>query len=1294
MKINLLNKLIEKSLSKIRIINAKILPSVKKKGVPPQQPRSFLDQPYGNIDLIDYETGEVHGWAALKNKGYWETGEFKIKFNSIQYNIDNSVFRPDLKKFGIGDGRFAFTLVLPYDQRMESEQNLLLKYKNQTISRKKSDGFKNKTLPVENWTRKNNTLKIAKVLISKKSLNSDTIQLVDHLYKPTKTLQNTKYLTHFSKVETLTALLSSKKLIDYEKIEIDFNQKGKYQINNKYLSAQVDDLFSTTLGEYCQANLPNYNRIIEEIGINDVLVEIPRRIESINSICVHGLVWNEANISFSGDTEKSIYNIFILSEILSLAFRIIPNENKLEEKSIFAFFLPQYHETLENNHFWGAGFTEWTNLAGSKKQFEKHAQPKIPSELGFYDLIRDYDIMYRQERLAKLYGIAAFSYYYYNFEHDEVLKAPLDQKFQRKDLVMNYFITWANEHWSRTWDGRDREVILRQTYDHKTLKRLIKTLKKHMSDDRYVKINGEPILMIYRFDEVPDKFIRELKETLNNAGIKIKVMPIRTNFEKQTGSRTSQIDKGVFFPPHKATQESLKIENASSFKGQVYDWDNLICDGIDEIINSQRKYETYCSMMNWDNTPRRGDRAIVFKGATPIKFSILNYINLIRSESGLAGINAWNEWCEGTVLEPTVGEGRSYLMATKLALEEFNSKKKTDIIVFGHAAGKQIYGGERSLLDSISYLNALNVDMIVFLPEPDNRDYVLQIEANKNAKVLKVRYPRGREFVNTGIDRIVSLLKPNKIYQNTTVIFPKLDRAKLPNSLEWITHAREIPKTDEELHFSYGLNERRWLSALSQTDIIIANSVFTSKYWSEIFFTKVIYNKTPEITDIGQRSDIRSIVNLVFSSSNTRKKGVYDIVKISSELSRIGVNHSIDIYGGKTTDLEECLNLVNRMGFPIKYCGYYTDITCLVGKYDAGLSLSYFDETWGRSVVELSVITKVTFAYSGGALNELDDYFPIIYSERGDYKDLAAKISKWVSGNLKPNTAMPRPLGAANISRYQSTFCQQEAKVDLIVPVYNAYEHLQRLLDSISKARSYFDKVIVIDDGSSDPNIINEISQRSYSLDLTFFRNKENQGYTRTVNKGILASKKDVIVCNTDVVFNSSVYKNFIHHALELPHCGTASPLSNNAGPYSLILNNKLDFHVDHILNTFNRKLEHLNTPPFETPVTHGFFLFMSRKCINEIGLFDESAFQSGYGTENDFCMRATAGGFKNYVIPTSFVFHEGNASFGSNRKKNYLSTSQRTLLAKYPEIFNKYSDFFESKAFKKIIKNCSDAVT
>lgn len=343
-------------------------------------------------------------------------------------------------------------------------------------------------------------------------------------------------------------------------------------------------------------------------------------------------------------------------------------------KSI-AFYLPQFHENEENNKWWGKGFTEWSNVKRARPMFEGHHQPRIPGELGYYDLVENKDIMQNQVKLAKDHGLFGFCFYYYWFNGKRLLKKPVDLFVANKDIDMPYCICWANESWTRRWDGLEKEVLIQQNHTEETDILFIRDVIPLMLDERYIRVNGKPLLLIYRMDLLPEPLMtaQRWRQICIQEGVgEIHISSVQS-FDNVSPVQYGA-DSAVEFPPHKLNlsnhvclNNDLKIQDG--FVGNIYSYKKIV-ENLSTIF--ERDYLMYPgSMVEWDNTARRMENANIFAEFEPDLFRTWNIKNQFYSRlynyqnDKLIFINAWNEWAEGSYLEPDQKYGTQMLEIVK-----------------------------------------------------------------------------------------------------------------------------------------------------------------------------------------------------------------------------------------------------------------------------------------------------------------------------------------------------------------------------------------------------------------------------------------------------------------------------------------------------------------------------------------------------------------------------------------------------------------------------------------------------
>jgi lipopolysaccharide biosynthesis protein len=341
-----------------------------------------------------------------------------------------------------------------------------------------------------------------------------------------------------------------------------------------------------------------------------------------------------------------------------------------------AFYLPQYHRVDENDEWWGEGFTDWVKVGAAEPLYDGHAQPAEPAELGYYDLSNP-GVMRAQGALAREYGVDGFVMYHYWFDGKPLLDTPLRNLIADPTIDFPFALCWANENWTRRWDGLDKDVLIEQRYLDGWVDRFYDDLVPALRDERYIRVNGKPLLMVYRIGHV--KKARQAVERWKQraeadgfGGLTVLAVTPSRDFEALPGDVAGVLDGLVRFPPGSGIGlQSVKAlaGGAVDGSGDIYSYDAAV-DGADFGTSGPHGLPVYPGVMpGWDNTPRRGRDAYVFHGANPMSFRrwLARAADGARQMQGdpLLFINAWNEWAEGAHLEPDGRFGRGNLEAVR-----------------------------------------------------------------------------------------------------------------------------------------------------------------------------------------------------------------------------------------------------------------------------------------------------------------------------------------------------------------------------------------------------------------------------------------------------------------------------------------------------------------------------------------------------------------------------------------------------------------------------------------------------
>jgi len=354
---------------------------------------------------------------------------------------------------------------------------------------------------------------------------------------------------------------------------------------------------------------------------------------------------------------------------------------------LIAFYLPQYHPFPENEEWWGKGFTEWANVTRAIPQFSGHYQPHLPAELGFYDL-RIEGVHYRQIELAKQYGLHGFAYYHYWFAGKRLMEMPVDRFLNNKKMDFPFLLIWANENWTRRWDGLDNDILIAQDHSPESDKAFIQDLEPYLRDERYIRIGDRPIVIVYRTDILPEpKATAErwreycLKNHLGDPYL------IAAQTFGLSDPRTVGFDAAMQFPPHNEwhsgdlmIQDSTTLANPD-FSSYIFSYPKMV-EYQKNQIQTTNPYPLYKTVFpSWDSEPRKPGRGTIYAYSSPSLYrqwlqaacdwTLKNH----PKEERFVFVNAWNEWAEGAHLEPDRRFGYAYLHETMNALRSYVEPK-------------------------------------------------------------------------------------------------------------------------------------------------------------------------------------------------------------------------------------------------------------------------------------------------------------------------------------------------------------------------------------------------------------------------------------------------------------------------------------------------------------------------------------------------------------------------------------------------------------------------------------------
>jgi len=374
-------------------------------------------------------------------------------------------------------------------------------------------------------------------------------------------------------------------------------------------------------------------------------------------------------------------------------FDVVPSPPSLRA---IAFFLPQFHPVPENDAFWGKGFTEWRNVVQAKPRFAGHEQPHLPADLGFYDL-RLAEVRDAQARMARDAGIHGFCYYHYWFAGRRLLQRPVDEILSSGRPNMPFMLCWANENWTRAWDGGVQDVLLEQTYSDADTIAHARHLAPFFADSRYIRIDDRPVFAVYNTDEIPcpNRWSDQFRQTCQSEGFSPYLIRVERHTDQDTRTPCELgFDAGLDFQPfsrnfkrwresrpdlkddiggrirNRLQHDLRRLQGWKSFDKQ-YDMAEFATYDSAQPTPSYPWFPGVCP--SWDNTARRPKgKAIIFRNSHPDVFADWLREKSVafqpKTDANLLFINAWNEWAEGNHLEPCLKHGSHWLDAVRAAL--------------------------------------------------------------------------------------------------------------------------------------------------------------------------------------------------------------------------------------------------------------------------------------------------------------------------------------------------------------------------------------------------------------------------------------------------------------------------------------------------------------------------------------------------------------------------------------------------------------------------------------------------
>ena len=676
-----------------------------------------------------------------------------------------------------------------------------------------------------------------------------------------------------------------------------------------------------------------------------------------------------------------------------------------------ALYLPQFHQIPENDAFWGEGFTDWTNVQAAKPQFAGHYQPRVPGELGYYNLL-DPEVQRRQVELAKLYGVGGFCIYFYWFNGKRLLEKPLENYLNDTSLDLPFCLCWANENWTRRWDGRENEVLMTQNHSPEDDLAFIEYISKYMRDPRYIRIDGKPLLIVYRPNLLPStkETAQRWREWCRNNGIGELYLAYTQSFVR-VDPAVYDFDAAIEFPPNMKAK-SFELPNLSwsvkplrrNFACEVLDWRPCV-ELSRKYTNPEYKlFRSVCS--SWDNTPRRKNFSRVLVNCSPRGYHewLLNAINetcgrFHNPDERLVFANAWNEWGEGAYLEPDAGYGYAYLEATRLALAgaiylplskdgatwisaylqgqlQF-VRGRPLVLLCAHYSGLYVFGGERSFLDILDGLHTIGANVICTVPSTENYNYIKAVrERSIGVYILPYQQWNPSHEDEVIIEKFVEIIQRhsvNIVYANTIVLREPLTAARRCGIMT-VIHAREIITYDKDLAKQIGLAPGEIIKeVVSRSDYIIANSQITAECYKQSESVMVV----PNMIDVDQMDLANEVdpanVRFALVSNNLPKKGLNDVIELARRCESSVPNARFLIIGPDNLYVHTLRKGQQKGRIPknVEFLGFKDTPREAMAEANVILILSHFKESFGRTAIEAMAARRAVVAYDWGAPSEL-----------------------------------------------------------------------------------------------------------------------------------------------------------------------------------------------------------------------------------------------------------------------------------------------------------------------------------
>ncbi len=784
---------------------------------------------------------------------------------------------------------------------------------------------------------------------------------------------------------------------------------------------------------------------------------------------------------------------------------------------VLAYYLPQFHPFRENNEWWGTGFTEWTNVARGMSRFKGHYQPRIPRDLGFYSL-DDPQTLKRQVEMAKAGGIYGFVYYHYWFNGKRLMEKPIERMLADPGVDMPFCLIWANENWTRRWDGHESEVLISQDYDPNDDEHLLGDFVRHFRDSRYIRIKGRPVLMIYRPGLIPDtaKAIERWRGIFKERFSEDPILVMAQSFNAVDPTEFG-MDGAIEFPPHKLTANIPSVNNELEYlddelTARVFSYDAVVQHSLDESKPPFPLIKT--AVPDWDNDARRQGAGLTLRGSTPQKYEAWLSRLVQRAQEqkffgeALVCINAWNEWCESAYLEPDLHYGSAYLNATARAVTGLSSPAASShkLLLVGHDAFPS--GSQHLLLHIARRLRrsfGVSVEFLLMAGgklEPEYRALApVHIESTAAGMTAYIARCRQRGIVSAIV--------------NTTAaghVIPQLKDA----GMHVVSLVHELPRIIEQMGLQAGAK-----AALEDSDRVIFASPVVRDQVAKLVKVKPDnralllaqgHYKTLDCSpekgaairkELGLSAEDRLVIGVGYADL---RKGV-DLFLQAWKLmngKNAGRTHFCWI-GGIDADLNKKLGLSLEAAAATKtfhHTGYRPDVDAFLAAADA-YALTSREDPFPTVVHEAlyAGLPIVLFDKSGGMPDFLKRHKMGTVVPHADAaamaRELGAMLQKGITDveRKKRRDFVETELNFGYVESLLKLTMPELPKVSVAIPNYNYERYLPERLGSVFMQTHPLHEIVVLDDCSRDNSlaVIRETAQSS-NRRVTLLTNEQNSG--------------------------------------------------------------------------------------------------------------------------------------------------------------------------------------------------------